>query len=154
MPAHLGSTCHTQTHAPYNTVAKRKPTSAPPNSWQPSQKYSIADRNAGTIHRSPFLFSCMTNRLATTPSIRVRPPGFRLRLLRYGGLEPVRRPGSKRRRVGGQAEAIWQWGPPAIVSLAAMAALTALTAAPSADAAANQSRPARAVEATAPRSAG
>jgi L,D-transpeptidase-like protein len=37
------------------------------------------------------------------------------------------------------------------VSLAAMAALTALTAAPSADAAANQTRPARAVEATPPR---
>src|SRR5271156_4910425 len=50
--------------------------------------------------------------------------------------------------------AIRRWGTPAIVILAA-AALTALTAAPPpADAAANQARPARATEATAPRDAG
>src|SRR5690242_9586817 len=96
----------------------------------------------------------MTNRFATAPSIRVRPPGSPLCLLRYGGLEPVRSLGTKRRRVGAQAEAIRRWGPPAIVSLAAMAALTALIPAPSADAAANQTRPARAVEATPPRIAG
>ena len=49
-------------------------------------------------------------------------------------------------------KAIRRWGPPTIVTFAA--ALTALTATPRADAAANQARPARPIEATAPRNAG
>src|SRR5436190_13605114 len=48
------------------------------------------------------------------------------------------------------ARTMRRWGPPAFVTLTAMAALTAMTA----DAAAKQERPAPAVEATAPRSAG
>jgi L,D-transpeptidase catalytic domain len=52
------------------------------------------------------------------------------------------------------ATAIRRWGPAAIVALAATAALAVLTAALPTDAAANQARPARAVEATAPRDAG
>ena len=56
-------------------------------------------------------------------------------------------------RLGGQAEAIERWGSAAIVTLAAMVALTALSA-PPADAAAHKTRPARAVEMTAPRVAG
>jgi hypothetical protein len=90
----------------------------------------------------------MTNRFATAQSIRVRPPGFHLRALRDGELEPVHSLRNKRGRAGGQAEAIRRWGPPAIVALAAMAALTALTSASPADAAA------RVVEATAPRDGG
>jgi lipoprotein-anchoring transpeptidase ErfK/SrfK len=50
-------------------------------------------------------------------------------------------------------DAIRRSGPPIIVALAATVALTALIAAPPADAAANQARPARPVEATAPRDA-
>jgi lipoprotein-anchoring transpeptidase ErfK/SrfK len=50
--------------------------------------------------------------------------------------------------------AIRQWGPPAIMILAATAVLAALTAAPPADAAANQARHMPPTEATSPRSAG
>jgi lipoprotein-anchoring transpeptidase ErfK/SrfK len=50
--------------------------------------------------------------------------------------------------------AMRRWGAPAFVTLAAAAALTTLTAAPPANAAANQARPARPTEATAPRDAG
>jgi len=96
----------------------------------------------------------MTDRFATGQSIRVRPPGFYLRALRYGGLEPVHSLRNKRGRFSGQAEAIRRCRPSAIVTLAVTAALTALTTASPADAAANQARRARVVEATAPRDAG
>jgi hypothetical protein len=96
----------------------------------------------------------MTNRFATAQSIRVRPPGFHVRAWRDGGLEPINSLRNKRGRAAGQAEAIRRWRPPAIVALAAMAALRVLTAALPADAAAIQARPARAVEAMAPRVAG
>ncbi len=82
----------------------------------------------------------MTDRFVAAQSIRLRGAGFRLRAFHYDGLE--------------QAEAIRRCGAPAVLTLAAAAALTALTLAPPADAAANQARPARAVEATAPRAAG
>ncbi len=82
----------------------------------------------------------MTDRFVAAQSIRLRPAGLRIRAFHDGGLE--------------RAEAIRRWAAPAVLTLVATAALTALALAPPADAAANEARPARAVEATAPRNAG
>jgi lipoprotein-anchoring transpeptidase ErfK/SrfK len=97
----------------------------------------------------------MADRFTTGQSIRVHRPGFRVRALRFGGVEPTAHGlRNKRERFGGQAEAIRRWRPPAIVALAVAAALTALPPASPADAAANQTHRARVVEATAPRDTG